>query len=146
MLRRDRQLRTQMYQLKDAALFALGLWLAHWLRFHTPEEFLLWKFNPIAPFDKFVWLYLIIIPGVPLVLRIAGLLPAADVRLAPGDRLAIAQGMRAGHDGRHSGPVPLPHRSGARRHRAIRICQLQPGVSDGGIIAARLQQPLLRKS
>lgn len=72
MLRRERQLRTQIYQLKDAALFALGLWLAHWLRFHTPEEFLLWRFNSIAPFDKFVWLYLIIIPGVPLVLESLG--------------------------------------------------------------------------
>jgi exopolysaccharide biosynthesis polyprenyl glycosylphosphotransferase len=72
MLRRDRQLRTQIYQLKDAALFALGLWLAHWLRFHVPEELLWWKFEPIAPFDRFVWLYLIIIPGVPLVLEAQG--------------------------------------------------------------------------
>jgi len=72
MLRRDRQLRTQVYQLKDAALFALGLWLAHWLRFHAPEELLLWKFEIIAPFDKFVWLYLVIIPGVPLVLESQG--------------------------------------------------------------------------
>jgi exopolysaccharide biosynthesis polyprenyl glycosylphosphotransferase len=72
MLRRDRQLRTQIYQLKDAALFAMGLWLAHWLRFHTPEELLLWRFEPIATFDKFVWLYLIIIPGVPLVLESLG--------------------------------------------------------------------------
>ena len=72
MLRRDRQLRTQMYQLKDAALFALGLWLAHWLRFHMPEEFLVWRFETILPFDKFVWLYLIIIPGVPLVLESQG--------------------------------------------------------------------------
>ena len=61
-----------MYQLKDAALFALGLWLAHWLRFHAPEEFLVWRFEAILPFDKFVWLYLIIIPGVPLVLESQG--------------------------------------------------------------------------
>jgi exopolysaccharide biosynthesis polyprenyl glycosylphosphotransferase len=72
MLRRDRQLRTQIHQLKDAALFALGLWLAHWLRFNAPEELLWWRFDPILPFDKFVWLYLIIIPGVPLVLESQG--------------------------------------------------------------------------
>src|SRR6185295_16172537 len=72
MLRRDQQLRTQIYQLKDAALFALGLWLAHWLRFHTPEEFLLWRFEAIVPFDKFIWLYLIIVPGAPLVLESQG--------------------------------------------------------------------------
>jgi exopolysaccharide biosynthesis polyprenyl glycosylphosphotransferase len=72
MLRRDRQLRTQVYQLKDAALFALGLWLAHWLRFHAPEEFLLWRFEAIASFENFVWLYLVIIPGVPLVLESLG--------------------------------------------------------------------------
>jgi exopolysaccharide biosynthesis polyprenyl glycosylphosphotransferase len=72
MLRRDRQLRTQIYQLKDAALFALGLWLAHWLRFNTPPGSLGWRFDPIDTFDKFVWLYLIIIPGVPLILESQG--------------------------------------------------------------------------
>ena len=72
MLRRDRQLRTQIYQLKDAALFALSLWLAHWIRFNLPEDFLWWHFDRIDAFDKFVWLYLIIIPGVPLVLESQG--------------------------------------------------------------------------
>jgi exopolysaccharide biosynthesis polyprenyl glycosylphosphotransferase len=72
MLRRDRQLRTQIHQLKDAALFALALWLAHLIRYHLPSEFLGWRFEPIATFDRFVWLYLIIIPGVPLVLETQG--------------------------------------------------------------------------
>lgn len=72
MLRRDRQLRTQLYQLKDAALFALALWLAHFIRFNVPAEFLWWTFDPIDSFDRFVWLYLIIIPGVPLVLESQG--------------------------------------------------------------------------
>jgi len=72
MLRRDRQLRTQIYQLKDAALFALGLWLAHLIRHCAPSKLLLWTFAPIEPFDQFVWLYLIIIPGVPLVLEAQG--------------------------------------------------------------------------
>ena len=72
MLRRDRQLRTQIYQLKDAALFALGLWLAHFVRYHAPAELLWWTFAPIDTFDNFIWLYLIIIPGVPLVLESQG--------------------------------------------------------------------------
>src|SRR5262245_41074125 len=72
MLRRDRQLRTQIYQLKDTALFALGLWLAHLVRYHAPAELLGWTFDPIDSFDKFVWLYLIIVPGVPLVLESQG--------------------------------------------------------------------------
>jgi exopolysaccharide biosynthesis polyprenyl glycosylphosphotransferase len=72
MLRRDRQLRTQIHQLKDAALFALGLWLAHLIRYNAPAEFLIWTFEPIESFDRFVWLYLIIIPGVPLVLESQG--------------------------------------------------------------------------
>src|SRR5262245_19388827 len=72
MLQRDRQLRTQIYQLKDAALFALGLWLAHSLRDSFPPRLLGWVFDPIETFDQFVWLYLIIIPGVPLVLEAQG--------------------------------------------------------------------------
>ncbi len=72
MLRRDRQLRTQIYQLKDTALFALGLWVAHLVRYHAPAELLWWSFDPIDAFDNFVWLYLIIIPGVPLVLESQG--------------------------------------------------------------------------
>lgn len=70
MLRRDRQLRAQVYQLKDAALFALALWLAHWLRSHWSPSIL--EGREIEHFDKFVWLYLIIIPGVPLILESQG--------------------------------------------------------------------------
>lgn len=72
MLRRDRQLRTQVFQLKDAALFALALWLAHLLRDYITGEFFGRVFDPIEPFERFVWLYLIIIPGVPLVLESQG--------------------------------------------------------------------------
>jgi exopolysaccharide biosynthesis polyprenyl glycosylphosphotransferase len=72
MLQRDRQLRTQIYQLKDAALFAIGLWLAHLLRFNIPQDVLGWTAERIDTFDHFVWLYLIIIPGAPLVLESQG--------------------------------------------------------------------------
>ena len=53
-------------------MFALGLWLAHWLRASAPEEMFGWVFDPIAPFENFVWLYLLIIPGAPLVLESQG--------------------------------------------------------------------------
>ena len=72
MLRRDRQLRTQIGQLKDSALFALGLWLAHVWRAHFPDTILWWTFDPIYEFKTYSWLYLIIIPGVPLVLEAQG--------------------------------------------------------------------------
>ncbi len=69
MLRRDRQIRTQIGQLKDGLLCAVSLWLAHALRDHFPSEILFWKFEPIDPFDRFMWLFLIIFPGAPLVLE-----------------------------------------------------------------------------
>jgi exopolysaccharide biosynthesis polyprenyl glycosylphosphotransferase len=72
MLRRNRQLRAQIYQLKDAALFALALWLAHAWRSHFPSDFLGWKFEEIEPFEQFVGLYLMIIPGVPFILESIG--------------------------------------------------------------------------
>jgi exopolysaccharide biosynthesis polyprenyl glycosylphosphotransferase len=72
MLRRDRQLRTQVHQLKDAALFGLALWLAHFVRDHVPGQILWWNFPPIEPFEEFVWIYLVIIPGVPLILESQG--------------------------------------------------------------------------
>jgi exopolysaccharide biosynthesis polyprenyl glycosylphosphotransferase len=70
MLRRDRQLRTQILQIKDAALFSLALWLAHaWRSTWTWEIF---EGKPIESFGNFAWLYLIIFPCVPLVLESQG--------------------------------------------------------------------------
>jgi exopolysaccharide biosynthesis polyprenyl glycosylphosphotransferase len=86
MLRRSRQLRTQINQLKDTTLFAVALWLAHWARtawdldlfglgslFYTQFG---WEiFNPnhaIEPFKDFQWLYILLIPGVPLILESQG--------------------------------------------------------------------------
>jgi exopolysaccharide biosynthesis polyprenyl glycosylphosphotransferase len=67
MLRRDRQIRTQLYQLKDAVLFALALWMAHTIRnnIDLPHTGLL-------PFSHFAWLYLVIIPGAPFMLELQG--------------------------------------------------------------------------
>ncbi len=72
MLRRDRQLRTQLYQLKDAALFGLSLWIAHFIRVNMPDTIFGWTMDPIDTFERFVWLYLIIIPGSAFLLESQG--------------------------------------------------------------------------
>lgn len=72
MLRRDRQLRIQILQFRDAALFALALWLAHSMRDAMPRQVLGMPMIGIQPFSEFLWLYLIIIPGAPLLLESQG--------------------------------------------------------------------------
>ena len=67
MLRRDQQLRKDIHQVKDAGLFALALWLAHALRAYVRVEG-----YDFEPFRQFLWLYLIIVPGAPLVLELQG--------------------------------------------------------------------------
>jgi exopolysaccharide biosynthesis polyprenyl glycosylphosphotransferase len=59
-----------MYQAKDAALFALALWLAHLLRKNLDWE--IFADHQIENFKDFAWLYVIIFPGVPLILEIQG--------------------------------------------------------------------------
>src|SRR5512141_673880 len=71
MLRRDRIIRMQIHQLMDACLFALAFWLAYTLR--ADEAIVrLFHLNPVAPFDRYVWLYLILIPAAPLTLEAQG--------------------------------------------------------------------------
>jgi exopolysaccharide biosynthesis polyprenyl glycosylphosphotransferase len=70
MLRRDRQLRTQLYQIKDAALFALGLWMAYLLR--ASLELGVLESRALVPFGSFAWLYLMIVPVAPVVLELQG--------------------------------------------------------------------------
>jgi exopolysaccharide biosynthesis polyprenyl glycosylphosphotransferase len=86
MLRRHRQLRTQISQLKDTALFAVALWLAYVVRSLWDFDVLGiasalysqlgWEiFNParsIGSFENFQWLYIILIPAVPLILEWQG--------------------------------------------------------------------------
>jgi len=54
----------------DAGLFAIAFWLAHSLRAlaagYWPE------LSEIHPFDQYVWLYLLILPGTLLMLRSLG--------------------------------------------------------------------------
>ena len=71
MLRRHRQIRMQIHQLMDACLFAVSFWVAYQLR---ASEAIIDKFNldPIAPFENFLWFYLVLIPVAPLVLEAQG--------------------------------------------------------------------------
>ena len=85
-MRRNRQLRIQIHQLKDTALFAVALWLAHWVRTLWDLDlfglgnyfFTAWHWeifnpsHPIEPFSEFQWLYVVLIPAVPLILESQG--------------------------------------------------------------------------
>jgi len=71
MLRDYRTFRVQMNQVRDGGLFCLALWVAHWLR----ESWLgnvSWLPQGVEPFHQFLWLWLIIGPGAPLVLESQG--------------------------------------------------------------------------
>jgi exopolysaccharide biosynthesis polyprenyl glycosylphosphotransferase len=70
MLRRDRQLRTQLYQLKDAALFAVALYVAYLVRATLDAPIL--EQRGLSPFASFAWLYLMIIPLAPYILELQG--------------------------------------------------------------------------
>jgi exopolysaccharide biosynthesis polyprenyl glycosylphosphotransferase len=84
MLRRHRQLRQRVHRAVDVGLFAIGLWLAHWFRDVVPlGKWLQWipgaggwlhrkLSDPILPFHEYLWLYLIILPFVPIVLESQG--------------------------------------------------------------------------
>jgi exopolysaccharide biosynthesis polyprenyl glycosylphosphotransferase len=71
MLRRDRLIRMQVHELLDACLFALSFWLAHSLRFDANIRDL-FDLPEIAPFEHYVWLYLILIPAGPMILEAQG--------------------------------------------------------------------------
>jgi exopolysaccharide biosynthesis polyprenyl glycosylphosphotransferase len=73
MLRRDRQIRTQIHQLADAFLFAVSFWLAYALR--TNPQIIAWfNLDMIPPdiFNTVVWLYVALIPAAPLILESQG--------------------------------------------------------------------------
>jgi len=73
MLRRDRQIKMQVYQLVDACLFALSFWLAYRLR-SDPRIIFHFRLDPFgndphASFEKLVWIYPVLIFLSPLVLE-----------------------------------------------------------------------------
>ena len=68
MLRRDQQVRMHIHQLLDACLYAISFWLAHALR--SNEHLVdLFGLDSIGNFDRYVWLYLVLIPASPLILE-----------------------------------------------------------------------------
>lgn len=76
MLRRNRQIRMQVYQLVDACLFAVSFWLAYTLRadprviYHLGlEQF---GHNPALSLEKLVWVYPVLVFVSPLVLEAQG--------------------------------------------------------------------------
>jgi exopolysaccharide biosynthesis polyprenyl glycosylphosphotransferase len=72
MLRRQRQIRTQVQKLIDASIFAMSFWLAHVLR---ADNVTLAKFGgtpEILPFSQYAWLLLVIIPITPFLLEMNG--------------------------------------------------------------------------
>jgi exopolysaccharide biosynthesis polyprenyl glycosylphosphotransferase len=71
MLRRQRQIRAQLQKLLDAALFALGFWLAH-LLLSTGLKVYFFGGSPIEPFADYAWLLLIIVPVSPFLLERQG--------------------------------------------------------------------------
>lgn len=71
MLRRDRQMRMQVYQLIDACIFAVSFWLAYELRASDFVTITLGQ-PRIANFEEFFWHYLVLIPVSPLVLEAQG--------------------------------------------------------------------------
>jgi exopolysaccharide biosynthesis polyprenyl glycosylphosphotransferase len=94
MLRRDRQFRIRVHQILDGGIFALGLWLAHLIRYYwpgalslvqnaahhldsgpslVPDWFWGYKVDTIQPFvPDYFWLFLVVIPMTPLVLEWQG--------------------------------------------------------------------------
>ena len=73
MLRRDRQIRTQIHQLADACLFAVSFWAAFALR-ANPQIIADLKLDVIPPntFHTVVWLIVVLMPAAPLILESLG--------------------------------------------------------------------------
>jgi exopolysaccharide biosynthesis polyprenyl glycosylphosphotransferase len=72
MLRRDRQIRTQIHQLVDAILIALSFWVAYALR--VDPRIVAWLHLPAINEEsldaqKLIWLYVALLPAGPLILE-----------------------------------------------------------------------------
>ena len=75
MLRRDRQIRTQIHQVADACLFGVGFWTAYALR-SSPQVVEWLRLPPILDealdVEKLTWLFFALIPAAPLILESQG--------------------------------------------------------------------------
>jgi exopolysaccharide biosynthesis polyprenyl glycosylphosphotransferase len=70
MLRKQKQVRTQIHKLLDVSLFALSFWLAHLVRDLPAAD--RWFGRPIQPFSEYAWLLVFIVLAAPLVLELQG--------------------------------------------------------------------------
>ena len=66
MLRRQRQIKTKLQKLADAAVFGAAFWLAHWLR-----SLPLYR-DTIREFPDYAWLLVVILPLAAPVLELQG--------------------------------------------------------------------------
>ena len=71
MLRRERQVLSQVQKYVDAALVAFSFWWAHWLRAHGAFDFVFQR-PEIQEFGTYAWLLLVILPITPLFLQLQG--------------------------------------------------------------------------
>jgi exopolysaccharide biosynthesis polyprenyl glycosylphosphotransferase len=71
MLRRYRQIQTQLQQLLDATLIAAAFSIAYLVR-ADESVMALFHLGPPSPFQDYVWLYLVLIPSAPILLERAG--------------------------------------------------------------------------
>jgi exopolysaccharide biosynthesis polyprenyl glycosylphosphotransferase len=71
MLRRQRQIKMQIQQLLDAFIFAVSFWVAWQLR-SNPDIIELFHLDPVGDPSSFWLLYVVLIPGGPLVLEAQG--------------------------------------------------------------------------
>ena len=92
MLRRQKQIRTQVQKLLDGSLFAVSLWLAHYLRAHVLKFEIFGGTADIEGFQEWLWLFFIIIPVAPLLLDMQGFYNRS---LVPGRRATAWQLLRA---------------------------------------------------
>jgi len=70
MLRKHRQVRTQVHKFVDGLIFALSFWVAHAVRAH-PLAVDVFTF-PLQPFSEYSWVLLFIFPVTPLFLEFSG--------------------------------------------------------------------------
>jgi exopolysaccharide biosynthesis polyprenyl glycosylphosphotransferase len=61
----------QVHELMDACIFAVSFWIAYNLR-ADPRVIELLRLEPVEPFDRYVWLYLVLIPLGPMILEAQG--------------------------------------------------------------------------
>jgi exopolysaccharide biosynthesis polyprenyl glycosylphosphotransferase len=71
MLKRDRQIRTVIYQLVDACLLTVAFLLSCALR-SNPNIIEWLKLGSLSPYENFAWLYLVLIPTAPFILESQG--------------------------------------------------------------------------